>query len=117
MANGTGITEHILAGLRAVGLRGRVIGNNLANLSTRNFRRSEVRFQNVLAKALEGAPDAELEGEVYQPKAWAVDEKGNDVDLDTEIGEMMRNSAQGRVYLRTLSKIYDQMEAAVRDRV
>jgi len=116
MARGIDIGEYIAAGIKATGIRSRVISNNIANLSRSGFRRSDVQFDELLAKALEGAEAPELEKFVYQPKRWPINERGNDVDLDTEIGEMMKNSAKARVYLRTLVKVYDRMELAMSDR-
>ncbi|HUT02229.1 MAG TPA: hypothetical protein VM031_07230 [Phycisphaerae bacterium] len=117
MARGIDISEHLAAGLKVVGLRSRVISHNIANLSRPGFRRSDVRFGKLLAKALEGAEGAELEGEIYQPRTGPINERGNDVSLDREIGEMVKNSTQARVYLRTLAKVYDRMELAMRDRI
>jgi len=117
MARGIDISDYIAAGIKATGIRSRVINNNIANMSRSGFRRSDVRFGKLLAKALEGAEDTDLEKLVYQPKRWPINERGNDVDLDTEIGEMMRNSAKARVYLRTLAKVYGRIELAMSDRI
>ena len=117
MAGGTdNVVAYISAGLKAAGMRSRVIGNNIANLNRANFRRSDIRFDELVAKALEGADDAELAKAVYQPKLDPVDGRGNDVNLDTEIGEMMKNGAKAQVYLRALAKVYSQIDLAVRDR-
>ena len=116
MAGRAGVIEFLEAGLRATGLRGKVIANNVANLGTAGFRRSDVRFENLLAKALDAGTDpASVKPEIHQPQNTPVGGNGNDVDLDTEIGQMIRNGAQGSVYLRTLAKMYKQMELAMRD--
>ncbi len=117
MAGGIDIGDHIAAGLKAVGLHSRVISNNIANMTRPGFRRSDVRFEKLLAKALEGARNSELAEEVYQPRLGPINERGNDVDLDAEIGAMIRNSTKARVYLRALAKVYDRMELAMRDRI
>ena len=120
MARGPGVIEYLQAGLKAAGLRGKVIGNNIANFHTPNFRRGEVRFEELLAKALKGgreADPADVRAEVLQPQNTPLDGKGNDVSLEVEIGEMVKNGARSRVYLRTLAKLYRQMEMAMQDRL
>ena len=120
MADGPGIIQYLEAGLRATGLRSQVISSNLANLSTRGFERSEVRFEDLLARAIEGGSPADLgriRPEVFQPHTTPVNDAGNDVDLDLEVGELVKNSAMSKVYLRTLAKMYSQMELAMKDQV
>lgn len=118
MAGGAGIEAYLAAGLKAAGLRGRVIANNVANLTTPGFRRGEVRFEELLARALSSdrrADPASLAAEVLQPKNTPINAAGSDVDLDIEVGEMVKNGAKTGVYLRTLAKVYRQMELAMRD--
>jgi flagellar basal-body rod protein FlgB len=118
MAGRAGVIQFLEAGLAGTGLRGKVIANNIANLGTKGFRRSDVRFENLLAKALDGGADpASVKPEIHQPRDTPVNSLGNDVDLDTEIGQMIRNGSQGSVYLRTLAKMYKQMELAMRDNI
>ena len=120
MAHGPSVIEYLEAGLRATGLRGKVISNNIANLHTPNFRRSEVRFEKLLAKAMAGDREADPRGvvaEIVQAGSTPVDDAGNDVDLDAEIGELVKNGMQSKVYLRTLAKLYSQVELAIHDRL
>ena len=120
MARGPGIIAYLEAGLRATGLRGKVIANNIANLHTPKFRRGEVRFEELLARAMASGGQGDLDGlrpEVRQPQSTPVDARGNDVELDVEIGEMVENGARSKVYLRTLAKLYSQMELAMRDKL
>jgi hypothetical protein len=37
--------------------------------------------------------------------------------MEVETGELIRNTLQSRVYLRTLAKIYSQVDLAIQDRV
>jgi len=120
MADGPSIIQYLEAGLRAAGLRSRVISSNLANLGTRGFERSEVRFEELLARATESGGQVDLDSvrpEILQPHNTPINEAGNDVDLDVEIGELVKNSAMSKVYLRTLAKMYSQMELAMKDQV
>jgi flagellar basal-body rod protein FlgB len=119
MAGGPDIIGYLEAGLKAAGLRGKVIAHNVANLNTPGFRRSEVRFEDLLARAMD-AGEIDLEGvraQVFQPHKAALGGDGNDVDLDKEVGQMIENAARSSVFLRALAKLYDQMELAASERV
>lgn len=119
MIGSSSIVNVLEAGLRGSLLRQKVIANNLANLNTPGFRRQAVRFEETLARLLEtpGGPRpeelAELQGEVFHPRNTPVDRNGNDVDLDTEIGELLQNTSRHKAYLRLLNKVYRQMELAM----
>jgi flagellar basal-body rod protein FlgB len=103
------------AGLKAASLKQSVIANNIANADTPGFRRSDVRFQNLLAKALEGGdeePD-DLQPEVYQPLKTQVSAEGNDTNIDLEVGELIKNSNQYKINMRLMNKLYKQLEQAI----
>ena len=117
MADGPGIIGQLEAALRATGLRGRVIGENVSNLATPGYRRKEVQFDDVLAKALAGADDEDLADEIVQARGGPVNEQGNNVSMEAEIGAMMKNGVAARVYLRAIGKLYSQMRAAIGEQV
>jgi flagellar basal-body rod protein FlgB len=103
------------AGLKAASLKQSVIANNIANADTPGFRRSDVRFQSLLAKALEKG-DTELAGiepEVYKPLKTQVSDEGNDTNIDLEIGELIKNSGQYKISMRLMNKLYKQLEQAI----
>ena len=110
------ITEYLNVALKGMSLRQSAIANNIANLSTPGYRRHTVAFEKQLAEAIaSGKLDdlKNLEMEVTQPRNTPLGENGNDVDLDTEIGELIRNTGIYKTYLRLLSKLYRQMAAAI----
>ena len=105
------------AGARAEGLRQKVIASNIANVHTPGYRRSDIRFEDVMSRAMD--PDsnaADAEPEIYQPKKTTVKANGNDVSLDYEIGELVKNTIRHKTYLRLLSKKYAQMQQALETR-
>ena len=117
MSKLSGITDLIQAGLRAESLRQRVIANNVANIQTPGYRRIDVKFKEQLAKALESSEDVDLQKivpEIYQPRETAVKSDGNDVSLELEVGEMVKNSLRHKAYVRLLSKKYQQIELAIK---
>jgi flagellar basal-body rod protein FlgB len=120
MAETNGVVELLEAGLKASGLRSKVIANNIANLNTPGYRRQEVRFETLLAKALEspsGANIRKVKPEIFEPRSTPVSGNGNDVNLDAEVGEMIKNGAAYKAYVRLLNRVYKQMELAIDGRV
>jgi len=104
------------AGIKAEGLRQKAIANNIANLKTPGYRRVDVKFEEQLIKALnsngEVDPD-DIKPVLYQPKKTPVKSDGNDVNLETEVGEMVKNSLRHKAFIRLLSKKYKQLEMAI----
>ena len=111
-----GIVELLEAGLKAEALRQRAISNNVANLQTKGYRRLDVRFEQLLAKAIESGGDLDiekLEAELYQPKNTTVKPNGNDVNLEVEVGEMVKNTLRQKAFVRILNKKYSQIDQAI----
>ena len=117
MVQDSNILGLLEAGMRAEGLRQQAIANNVANLQTNGYRRVDVNFEDVLSKAVNGHspvnPDA-LKIDLYQPRNTPINVNGSDVSLDSEVGEMIKNSIRHRTYVLLLKKRYQQMEAAMR---
>lgn len=110
------IIDVIGAAVKAESLRQKTIANNVANLQTPGYRRVDVKFQDLLAKALEssGAVDLnDIEAEIYQPQNTPVKSDGNDVNLEMEVGEMVKNSLRHKAYVRLLQKKYQQIDLAM----
>jgi flagellar basal-body rod protein FlgB len=108
----------IEAGLKATTERSKIIANNIANIGTADYRRKEVQFEDLLDKALKssntGEDIDEIEPLVVEPHSTPVDANGNDVNLDMEVGEMVKNGSMHKTYLRLLNKMYRQMDYAIR---
>ena len=110
------IINYLEAGLRAASLKQAVIANNIANLETPGYRRHDVEFEEHLAQALKSSSPVDLDKlkpRIIQPMNTPVAPNGNDVSLDTEVGEMIKNATTYKTYLRLLSKVYRQMELAM----
>jgi len=114
------IVDLLEAGIKAEGLRQKAIASNIANLETPGYRRIDVRFEELLAKALgsSGAVDPEvlrdkIEPLLHKPKQTPVKSNGNDVNLETEVGEMVKNTLRHTAYIRLLNKKYSQIVSAI----
>lgn len=111
-----GINDLIEAGIRAEGLRQKTIASNVANIQTPGYRRFDIKFDKILAKALAGGGDIDseqLEPELFQPLNTKPNDKGNDVNLEVEVGQMVENSIRHTAYTRILAKKYRQIELAL----
>lgn len=116
MADGNRVVQLLEAGLRASAMRSKTIANNLANIETPGYRRKDVRFEDLLAGAINSSGEIDLSkvtAEIYEPMTTPVDSRGNDVSMDSEIGQMIKNGAAYKAYVRLLNRTYKQMELAM----
>lgn len=116
MSRTSNIMDLLAAGIRAEAVRQRAIANNIANLETPGYRRVDIKFEQLLAKALKASGEVnleEIEPQIYQPKQTPVKSNGNDVNLETEVGQMVKNTLRHKAYIRLLDKKYQQMELAM----
>jgi len=103
-------------GLEASSLRQQVLSNNIANIDTPNFKRSDVDFQTVLGAAL-GANGGTLAMKLTAPQhipgvadgsgtgivtdnSTSLRNDGNNVDVDKE----MTNVAENGLYYNSLTQ-------------
>jgi flagellar basal-body rod protein FlgB len=116
MAGPDGVADMLELGLKASAMRAKAVAGNIANIDTPDYRRKEVRFEELLVKALRSGGSRGLKDvlpEVFEPQTTAVDGQGNDVNLDQEIGELVKNSARYQAYVRLLNRFYKQMDMAI----
>jgi len=116
MAGRTGIIEYLEAGIKGAGLRQAAIASNIANIGSPGYRRMAVAFEKRLARAIadgQGVDIDELAKDVTRPGTTPVDANGNDVTLEMEIGEMVKNVGMQKTYLRLLARTYRKMESAM----
>ena len=84
MSKTSSILDFLQAGIRTENLRQKAIANNVANIETPGYQRFDVKFEQLLAKALDSSGSAdlsEIEAQLYNPKNTPVKYKGNDVNL------------------------------------
>lgn len=103
-------------GLEASGMRQQVLSNNVANIDTPNFKRSDVDFQAVLGAVL-GEKSEILSMKLISPKhmpglaggggsgvvtdqSTSLRNDGNNVDVDRE----MTNVAENGLYYNSLTR-------------
>ena len=112
--------DFLEAGLRAENLRQKAIANNVANSKTNGYRTIDVKFEELLAKAMDSSGDVDLskvEAQIFQPGTTPLKANGNDVSMETEVGKLVENSLRYKTYIRLLSKKYAQIEMATNTKV
>jgi len=115
--NDSTVMDLLSAGMRAEGQRVQLIAGNMANINTDGFRRSDINFEQVLAKTLDKNSQLnteKLKTEIFQPKNTPVNQQGSDVSMDAEVGEMVKNSLRHRAYMLMLKKKYQQLDEAMK---
>ena len=89
-------------GLDASWLRNEILANNIANVDTPNFKRSDVRFSKILEdsismkttrdKHINPASSSNYTVEVYEDSNTNVRMDGNNVDIEREMNELAKNT-------------------------
>ncbi|MCK5119946.1 MAG: flagellar basal body rod protein FlgB [Candidatus Latescibacteria bacterium] len=119
--------------LDATALRQRVVANNVANVTTPDYQRTEVAFEEDLREALTGR---EVKGArthrdhmalgrrdvtTVKPEVFQPDDKGdpsgvNNVDIDVEMGNLAKNQLEYAVSARLLSDRIQALRRSIRGR-
>jgi len=102
--------------LDVAALRHRVIAGNLSNVNTPNYRRYEVKFEEMFNRAMKqgGADRAkEIEPQVILDELSPAKEDGNNVTLEKELGDLMKNS----LYFETLTQLLSSKIDGIRNAI
>lgn len=116
MSNIDNVMDLIDAGIRAENFRQKAIASNVANLETPGYRRVDVAFRELFAKALDASGEIDpkdIQPELFHPQNTPIKSNGNDVSLEVEVGEMVKNTLRHKTYIRLLQKKYAQLEQAM----
>lgn len=121
-------------GLDTAALRNRVIANNLANVDTPGFKRSEVLFESELQKALShqnnfklvttnekhmqigGTNAGSVTPRVIVNKTTSMRNDGNNVDIDREMSALATNSIMYSALAQGLSGEFQKMKMVIEGR-
>jgi len=103
-------------------LRQNVLSNNIANVDTPNFKRSDVRFEDVLKNAISNSSNSEelqnyinnTNPVVYKPNSnnvMRVD--GNNVDIDAEMAQLAQNTIQYNMLIQQISGSFKTISSVI----
>jgi flagellar basal-body rod protein FlgB len=116
--------------LSAAALRHRVISNNIANVNTPGFKRSDVVFEDQLAQAIsQNTSELSLTNDRHFPGMRsggfspfvAVESNttmradGNNVDVDAEMANLAKNNIYYDSVAQMLSRYLTNLKAAIRE--
>lgn len=117
-------------GLNASSLRHKVISNNIANVNTPGFKKSEVIFEDLLQDqlgsssiALAKTKDGHIQGfnkpgispviNTIQSTAFRAD--GSNVDVDIEMANLAKNNIYYNALVQQLSKQFSNIKSAINE--
>ena len=101
-------------GMNAAALRQKTIAGNIANVDTPGFKAQAVRFEEMLRDAVASGDDdalRDIEAEVYQ-LALKGEHKGNNVAMEHELAQMIKNTTRYKVFMRLLAGKYRKIQMA-----
>lgn len=106
--------------------RNEVISNNIANVSTPNFKRKDVEFEKYLLAELGGANSATLSKTVANMELDSLNATmytdssvlsyrldGNNVDIDTENVELASNQLKYQTLVQSIGKEFSMIKSAM----
>ena len=100
-------------------LRARMIAHNVANQNTPGYRRKDVRFEEFLSRAIDqgGGPRLfSVSPEVFEPAGGVVKPDGNNVVLEDEIAENVKNEILFQVVNEALRWRFGLYREALQER-
>ena len=107
--------------LGAAGKRQEVLANNLANVNTPGYKRLDVDFDGILAKAVDAARIGDrsaldaLRPTVTQDHSVAVRADGNSVDVDQEMAFLAENNIRYNALVQLTQKKLDTLKYVISD--
>lgn len=113
-------------------IKNEVISNNIANVDTPNFKRSDVKFEEILKDAIDGkklkgyitnprhipiAPSSldSIKPEIVQDNNTSMRLDGNNVDIDSEMSNLAKNQLYYYALVQRASGELNSIMTAVRD--
>lgn len=99
-------------------LRHKVIANNIANINTPNFRRSDVEFADELDrvlrdKGIKGVKD--LRFRITKPNTTAFRNDNNNVSIDTEMAALAENAILYQVYAQLMARRFRKLHDIIKE--
>lgn len=107
--------------LGAAGKRQEVLANNLANVNTPGYKRLDVDFDGMLAKAVDAARTGDrsaldsLRPGVGTDNAVAVRADGNSVDVDQEMAHLAENNIRYNALVQLTQKKLETLKYVISD--
>lgn len=116
--------------LQTSSLRHKVISNNIANVNTPGFKRSEVPFDEILQKNMkqENLPmvrthekhlivtsNKQFEPSVLTESNTSLRSDGNNVDIDVEMANLAKNNIYYDAFAQQISHYFSNLKSAINE--
>ena len=116
--------------LSASSLRQKVISNNISNVNTPGYKKSEVLFEDMLQNAMTGDRIPMLQTNarhlplqqagIPTPKTNVIGNTsmrtdGNNVDIDVEMADLAKNSIYYNAVVQQLSSYFSGIKSAIKE--
>ncbi len=125
-------TAFLEKGLDAAWQRNEVISDNIANVDTPGFKRSEVEFESIFKSAMEdaafnakqtraghllkGSSDLDyISSVVNKDGSTSMRLDGNNVDIDYESAELAKNTIYYNTLIKKISSEFTRLKMAIRE--
>lgn len=117
-------------GLNAASLRHKVISNNIANVNTPGFKKSEVIFEDLLQEQLGGSSmplaktndghmqrsnSSELSPIINTIESTSFRADGSNVDVDVEMANLAKNNIYYNALVQQLSRQFSNIKSAINE--
>lgn len=116
--------------LDAAWMRNEAISNNIANVNTPGYKKSNVKFEELMADAVDKfqisgikkdekflpiGKDTKLSisPEIVQEDFTSMRRDGNNVDIDVEMAELAKNSIKYNALIAQMSKEFSKIKLAI----
>ncbi|MHB0885368.1 MAG: flagellar basal body rod protein FlgB [Bacillota bacterium] len=110
------VVQYLERGLDATSLRNAVLANNLANVDTPGFKRSDVSFEGLLAEETRKAGKTgtqEWKPQVVVDTNTSMRQDGNNVDVDAEMTNLAENSIYYDALVKQLTSQFAMLRSAI----
>lgn len=116
--------------LAASSLRQKAISNNIANVNTPEYKKSEVLFEDMLQSVMNGdkMPMLQTNARHLSPQKsgiptpklnvvsnTSIRKDGNNVDIDVEMANLSKNSIYYNAVVQQLSSYYSGLKTVIRE--
>jgi flagellar basal-body rod protein FlgB len=104
--------------LQGAGLRQQALSNNLANVNTPGFKRSDVDFHTSLAAALAGGEPAVAGASfaMQTDSSTSMRADGNNVDVDQEMASLTENASEYQALAAVAKSRLQMIQTAIGSR-
>ncbi len=98
-------------------LKHKVIGQNIANANTNNYKRKDVEFKDLLEKGMQNLSTTKYRSSEFNVKVdeeSAINSQGNNVDVSREMADMAQNSIMFKFASKKLHGYYQSLQSVIR---